>query len=59
MLMMMFFKTERVIINLMDWHGDAKELIKQFEDWTIDGLIEIIAIDKNKNIFHIYPREEN
>ncbi len=48
-------QTERIVLNLSDWKGNINDLIKQIKDWPIKGLKEIIAIDKDGNIFHLYP----
>ena len=43
-------QTERVVINLYDWKGSMDELAKQFDDWPIEGLRDIILIDESGNI---------
>jgi hypothetical protein len=37
-------QTERIVINLDDWGGDIDALRKQFADWPIDGLQEVLVV---------------
>ncbi len=48
-------QTERVVLNLSDWKGNINDLVKQIKDWPIKGLKELIAIDKNGNVYHLFP----
>ncbi|WP_439480134.1 hypothetical protein [Chryseobacterium aquaticum] len=46
-------QTERVLINLKNWEGDLIQLQKQFSDWSIEVLQEVMYITKNGKINHI------
>lgn len=46
-------QTERVIINLKNWDGKIDDLQKQFDNYKVDDLKELMIIDKNNNINHI------
>ncbi|WP_306843632.1 fibronectin type III domain-containing protein [Chryseobacterium lathyri] len=46
-------QTERVIINLKNWEGKIDDLQKQFDNYKVDDLKELMIIDKNNNINHI------
>jgi hypothetical protein len=48
-------QTERVVLNLTDTSVDSATMHAQLHDWPIEGLKEVIAIDKQGNIIHIYP----
>jgi hypothetical protein len=48
-------QTTRVVLNLQDWGGDIAALKKQFNDWPMAGLDEVIVIMKDKSIFHLVP----
>ncbi|WP_134687048.1 CdiA C-terminal domain-containing protein [Brevibacillus migulae] len=48
-------QTRRIVLNLGDWNGDVGELQKQFRDWPIQNLDEVIVITKDKSITHILP----
>ncbi|WP_229730098.1 hypothetical protein, partial [Paenibacillus silvae] len=48
-------QTKNVVINLSKWAGDDASLIKQFRDWEIEGLEEVIAIKKDGKIISVYP----
>ncbi|MEE6260177.1 MULTISPECIES: CdiA C-terminal domain-containing protein [Plantactinospora] len=37
-------QTERVVLNLGDWRGDLDALRKQFDDWPVDNLKELVAL---------------
>lgn len=47
-------QTERVVLNLNDWKGDVEILIKQLNDYPIDGLKEVLIVQNGK-IQSIYP----
>jgi hypothetical protein len=51
-------QTDRIVMNLSDWEGKTDDLIKQFKEWEIPELKEIIVIEKNGNIFHLLPWED-
>lgn len=48
-------QTDRVVVNLADSSADVGKLRSQLHDWPIDGLKEVIAIDKQGNVLHLYP----
>jgi hypothetical protein len=48
-------QTERVVLNLTDSPVDLEAMRAQLHDWPVNGLREVIAIDKQGNILHLYP----
>lgn len=48
-------QTDRVVVNLADSSADVGKLRSQLHDWPIDGLKEVIVIDKQGNVLHLYP----
>lgn len=46
-------QTTRVILNLKIWKGDIVKLQKQFSDWSIEGLEEVMYITKDSKINHL------
>lgn len=48
-------QTERVVLNLSDSAVDLDKMRAQLRDWPIEGLKEIIMIDKQGNVVHFYP----
>ncbi|MFI8711667.1 hypothetical protein [Brevibacillus brevis] len=48
-------QTRRIILNLRDWEGNVSELKKQFKDWPIKNLDEVIAITEDKKVIHLLP----
>src|ERR1700753_1227103 len=46
-------QTQRVVVNLDDWHGDLPTLKKQFADWPIPGLKEVKAVTHDGDIVQI------
>jgi len=48
-------QTRRVVINLEDWGGDVAELRKQFNDWPITKLDEVLIVTKSKSIERLWP----
>ncbi|MBO0930513.1 CdiA C-terminal domain-containing protein [Fibrella aquatilis] len=48
-------QTKRVVLNLEDWKGDVNALKKQFADWPMEGLEEVIIITKDGSVQHIFP----
>jgi hypothetical protein len=46
-------QTQRVILNLEDWRGDFAALQKQFADWPIEGLRELVAVRRGGTIIQI------
>ena len=47
-------QADNIVLNLDDWLGNLDDLIKQFKDYSIEGLKEIIAVQDGK-VFSIYP----
>ena len=47
-------QAERVVLNLDDWKGDVDALIRQLNDYPIDGLKEVIVVHDG-NVQSIYP----
>lgn len=43
------------MINLEDWGGDVAELRKQFNDWPITKLDEVLIVTKSKSIERLWP----
>ncbi len=48
-------QADRVVLNLADSPVDVGVMRAQLHDWPIKGLKEVIAIDKQGNILHLYP----
>lgn len=48
-------QTQRVVVNLQDWHGDMAALHRQFDDWPIDRLKEVKAITPDGEIVQLVP----
>lgn len=46
-------QTNRIVLNLKNWNGDLLKLQKQFLDWEIDGLKEVIYITKQGDINYL------
>ncbi|UHO40883.1 hypothetical protein H5J24_22200 [Chryseobacterium capnotolerans] len=46
-------QTNRIVLNLKNWNGDIQKLQKQFLDWEIEGLKEIIYITKQGNVNYL------
>lgn len=47
-------QTNRVVLNLNDWNGNIEELIKELNDYPIEGLKEVLIV-KNREVHSIYP----
>ena len=47
-------QTERVVLDLDDWKGDVNALVKQLNDYPIEGLKEVIVVH-NGSVQSIYP----
>ena len=47
-------QAERVVLNLDDWKGDVDALIKQLNDYPIEGLKEVIIV-YDGSVQSIYP----
>ena len=52
-------QTQRVVVNLEDWHGDMAALHKQFDDWPIERLKEVKAITPDGEIVQLVPGTEH
>jgi hypothetical protein len=50
-------QTERVALNLADWGGDLGALQKQFDDWPVPGLKELVAVTRTGEIVQIVKRD--
>ncbi|MEU4592268.1 MULTISPECIES: CdiA C-terminal domain-containing protein [Micromonospora] len=50
-------QTQRVVLNLQDWRGDPAALRKQFDDWPIPGLKELVAVTPSREIVQIVRRD--
>ncbi|QKV95272.1 hypothetical protein HUT19_29005 [Streptomyces sp. NA02950] len=48
-------QTERVVLNLRDSSVDVSKMYAQLHDWPTPGLKEVIAIDKEGNVLHLFP----
>lgn len=46
-------QTNRIVLNLKNWNGDIPKLQKQFLDWEIEGLKEVIYITKQGDINYL------
>ncbi|MEH1031877.1 hypothetical protein V6W11_29425 [Micromonospora profundi] len=50
-------QTQRVVVNLHDWRGDLAALQKQFDDWPIPGLKELVAVTRSGSIIQLLRRD--
>ncbi|MFG2013098.1 hypothetical protein ACGFNF_28955 [Micromonospora sp. NPDC048868] len=50
-------QSQRVVLNLQDWRGDPAALQKQFDDWPVPGLKELVAVTRNGQIVQIVRRD--
>ncbi|MGW0996709.1 CdiA C-terminal domain-containing protein [Streptomyces sp. NPDC002523] len=48
-------QTERVVLNLGDSNADLGALRQQFRNWPKEGLKEVMVVDRDGNIVHLYP----
>ncbi|UTX48817.1 hypothetical protein [Chryseobacterium sp. MA9] len=46
-------QTNRVVLHLKIWDGDIAKLQKQFSDWPIEGLEEVMYITKEGKINYL------
>ncbi|WP_433394447.1 hypothetical protein [Micromonospora sp. KLBMP9576] len=46
-------QTQRVMLNLHDWGGDPAALQKQFDDWPVPALKELVAVTRSGTIVQI------
>ncbi|MFG1775991.1 hypothetical protein ACGFIG_06125 [Micromonospora sp. NPDC049048] len=49
-------QTQRVVLNLEDWTGDLAALQKQFDDWPVPRLKELVAVQRSGAIVQIVRR---
>ena len=47
-------QADNVVLNLDDWKGDVDALIKQLNDYPVEGLKEVLVVQKGK-VISIYP----
>ncbi|MCL7456300.1 hypothetical protein M8I35_03770 [Micromonospora sp. MSM11] len=50
-------QTQRVVLNLQDWQGELAALQKQFDDWPVPALKELVAVTRNGTIVQIVRRD--
>lgn len=50
-------QTQRVVLNLQDWRGDLAALQKQFDDWPVPALKELVAVRRSGQIVQIVRRD--
>ncbi|WP_405110511.1 hypothetical protein OG559_30580 [Micromonospora sp. NBC_01405] len=50
-------QTRRVVVNLQDWEGDMSALGRQFDDWPIDGLKELVVVKPDGTLQEIIRRD--
>jgi len=48
-------QTDRVVLNLTDTPVDLEIVRAQLRDWPIEGLNEVIVIDRQGNVLPLYP----
>jgi Contact-dependent growth inhibition CdiA C-terminal domain len=48
-------QTERIVLNMADTPVEPDAMREQLHNWPIPGLKEVIVIDKNNQIIHLYP----
>ncbi|ADZ82159.1 CdiA C-terminal domain-containing protein [Cellulosilyticum lentocellum] len=51
-------QTNRIILNLDDWHGNGgnlDDLVTQLNEWPIEGLEEVKIINQYHEVINIYP----
>jgi hypothetical protein len=48
-------QADRFVVNGQDWNGDPAALTQQLNDYPVEGLKEVIFIDKAETVTHIYP----
>jgi hypothetical protein len=47
-------QTQRVVLNIADWPGGLSELTEQFGRWPIAGLKELLVIQPDGTIVHLF-----
>ncbi|MFI7606721.1 hypothetical protein ACIBTV_16490 [Micromonospora sp. NPDC049366] len=50
-------QTQRVVLNLHDWRGDVAALQRQFDDWPVARLKELVAVTRGGAIVQIVRRD--
>ncbi|MDT0528283.1 hypothetical protein RM555_04640 [Micromonospora sp. DSM 115977] len=50
-------QTQRVVLNLHDWHGDLAALRRQFDTWPVERLKELVAVTPSGAIMQIVRRD--
>jgi Contact-dependent growth inhibition CdiA C-terminal domain len=48
-------QTERVVVNIADTPVSGEQIREQLRTYPISGLKEVIVIDKQGRISHVYP----
>ncbi len=48
-------QAKRIVLNLADSAVDLEAMGAQLRDWPIPGLEEVIVIDKQNRVVHLYP----
>jgi hypothetical protein len=48
-------QTDRVVLNLGDSDADLGALRSQFQSWPMNGLKEVMVVDRAGNVIHLYP----
>jgi hypothetical protein len=43
-------QAERIVVNLRDWNGEPAALRRQFDDWPVHGLKELVIITRDGQI---------
>ncbi|WP_434744020.1 hypothetical protein [Micromonospora sp. SH-82] len=51
-------QTQRVVLHLGDWRGDPQALKKQFDDWPVPNLKELVAVKRDGGIIQIVDGTE-
>lgn len=51
-------QTQRVVLNLTDWRGSVGDLQKQFGNWPVPGLRELVAVTPNGSIIQIVKQDQ-
>ncbi|MBQ1075610.1 hypothetical protein KBX06_20950 [Micromonospora sp. C31] len=46
-----------MVLNLQDWRGDLSTLQKQFDDWPVPALKELVAVTRSGTIVQIVRRD--
>ncbi|MFV2116793.1 hypothetical protein ACFHW0_31330 [Micromonospora sp. LOL_025] len=49
-------QTQRVVLNLHDWRGNLAALQRQFDDWPIPRLEELVAVTRSGALIEIVRR---